>query len=372
MKHPSQEDLLGYVLGALEAQQQREVQQLIDSDPQLEEELLKIKASLQPLDHLDPPAGPPPGLARRTCEMVASLDKTGRADLVAQSFSAGAPDRMAGFGPSIPVAAIEEPEIPAEEDATLSPAADPHSSTVGGWSMSDLLVAVAAMAVLVSILLPAISYSRYQARVSSCQNNMRSLGAAMLSFSSSDPSGHFPSATLEGNLAASGIYAPILKESGLVENDSVFSCPGRVEDQPVFIPSVSEVESAVGPRLIYLHHTMGGHYGYTMGYVDESGLRAPVNLGRGNLILLSDMPSRDLDRRRSGNHEAKGQNLLFEDGRVEFVPGFAWVNDPIFENDYGVVAPGVNQNDNVIAPSHLGPNHHFNGLEPGMSYGKVN
>ena len=194
----------------------------------------------------------------------------------------------------------------------------------------------------------------------------------MLSFSSNDPSGQFPSASLEGNLAASGVYAPILKESGLVENDSVFSCPGRADVQPVFIPTISEVRAATGPRLVYLHHTMGGHYGYTMGYMDESGHRTPTNVGRGNLILLADMPSRDLERRRSNNHEANGQNLLFEDGRVEFVPGFAWANDPIFENDYGIVAPGANQNDNVIAPSHLGPHLHFNGIDPGMSYGKVN
>ena len=70
MKQPSQEELLGYVLGALDAQEQRNVQQLIDQNPELEEQLLEIKNSLLPLDCLDT-SGPRPGLARRTCEMVA-------------------------------------------------------------------------------------------------------------------------------------------------------------------------------------------------------------------------------------------------------------------------------------------------------------
>lgn len=71
MKHPSQEDLLGYVLGALDAPEHREIQQLIDQNPEIEEELLRIKSSLLPLDELDSGKSRP-GLARRTCEAVAA------------------------------------------------------------------------------------------------------------------------------------------------------------------------------------------------------------------------------------------------------------------------------------------------------------
>ena len=71
MKNPSQEDLVGYVLGALDATEQRQVQAMIDNDPALEEQLLEIKNSLLPLEAIDSPTGPPVGLARRTCEAVA-------------------------------------------------------------------------------------------------------------------------------------------------------------------------------------------------------------------------------------------------------------------------------------------------------------
>ena len=70
MKNPSQENLLGYVLGALDAQEQRDIQQTIDANPEIEEQLIKIKGDLLPLDCLDSSA-PQPGLARRTLESVA-------------------------------------------------------------------------------------------------------------------------------------------------------------------------------------------------------------------------------------------------------------------------------------------------------------
>ena len=53
MNDPSQEDLLGYVLGALDAQEQRDLQRQIDNDPSLEESLLDLKAALVPLDCMD-------------------------------------------------------------------------------------------------------------------------------------------------------------------------------------------------------------------------------------------------------------------------------------------------------------------------------
>ena len=70
-----QEELLGYVLGALDAPEERNIRQKIESDPSLQEEVNKLQASILPLDHLDNPLGSRPGLARRTCEWVAAATK---------------------------------------------------------------------------------------------------------------------------------------------------------------------------------------------------------------------------------------------------------------------------------------------------------
>ena len=72
MKEPTQEDLLGYVLGALDADQQKELEQKIEQDPQLDEKLLDVKSQIAPLELISEPTGMRPGLARRTIEMVAS------------------------------------------------------------------------------------------------------------------------------------------------------------------------------------------------------------------------------------------------------------------------------------------------------------
>ena len=52
-----QEELLGYVLGALDAPEERNIRQKIESDPSLQEEVNKLQASILPLDHLDNPLG---------------------------------------------------------------------------------------------------------------------------------------------------------------------------------------------------------------------------------------------------------------------------------------------------------------------------
>ena len=57
VNNPSQEDLLGFVLGALDADQQQQVQQLIDQDPDLEEQLLDLKSALAPLELIDTVSG---------------------------------------------------------------------------------------------------------------------------------------------------------------------------------------------------------------------------------------------------------------------------------------------------------------------------
>ena len=342
MKHPSQEDLLGYVLGALDAQEQREVQRLIDADPELEERLLEIKSSLAPLDCLDGGASPRPGLARRTSEMVACYQKRLEQEqrehhpITDQVFAEASRAKESPFTESNLVERVSRP---------------------GSWSLSDMLVGVAAAAVLAAILLPAVSYTRFQSRVVACQNNLRCLGSAMLTYSANNQRGEFPKIPKAGNSAVNGFYTVSLKEAGLIEDDSVVLCSGRTEcnEMPFCIPTKQQFEEASGCRLEYLRKTAGGHYGYTLGYTENNQYHCPSNQGRASFVLLSDMPSQNLEGRRSRNHGGRGQNLLFEDGRVEFVRGHAYGEDPIFENDRGIVAPGAHSGDNVIAPNHLSP-----------------
>ena len=72
MNTPTREDLLGFVLGALEAQEHQRVADCVNTHPDLQLELQRIKAQIAPLEWCrQPTAGFPVGLARRTCEIVA-------------------------------------------------------------------------------------------------------------------------------------------------------------------------------------------------------------------------------------------------------------------------------------------------------------
>lgn len=364
MKHPSQEDLLGYVLGALDAQEQRDVQQLIDADPELEEKLLEIRSALGPLDLLDGAAGPRPGLARRTSELVASIQKQLEPDEMTGSVAHPITERL------IAEVTFQKPALtgrgPNEKAAVPASSHQPLMSDSSGlermirptsWSLSDMLVGVAAVAVLAAILLPAISYSRFNSQITACQNNLCGLGSALMAFSDMNPKGEFPRIPDCPNLRASGSYAPQLKDAGLIENDEMVLCAGKESGcNRVFrIPTCEQVQRASGCQVEAYKHTMGGDYGFSLGYMENNQYHCPSNRGRAHFVLLADMPSQNLTGHRSANHCGRGQNCLFEDGHIEFVTGFSYGEDPIFINDRGIVEVGVHSDDSVIASSHIAP-----------------
>ena len=380
MNPSSQDDLLGYLLGALDAQEQRDLQQKIDDNPALEETLLDLKAAIGPLDCLDT-KGYRPGLARRTCEAVANWDTESAASRLAFldqneiDWEEGC-ELQPNQTPA-PAAAVEPSEHNTntvaevatagnsitEDSASVIASADtePQLNTLAGgsefeissWSMRDMLVGVAALAVLAGLLFPALNYSRNQGRLAACQNNLRQVGMAFMDYSSIHEGG-FIAIPDQGNLAASGCYGPILKDAGLLKNDSLLACAGLVDVAPVVIPSVEQVEAAeTETQRSHYRKTMGGHFGYSMGFQDGDRYQAP-RAGIADVVLLADQPSNRSDR-QSLNHGGDGQNCLFGDGRVMFVSGPAYGEDLVYENDRGIVAPGTHALDSVIGPSHLSP-----------------
>jgi hypothetical protein len=355
VKTPSQEDLLGYVLGALDAQEHRDVQQLIDQNPEIEEQLLHLKNAVLPLDCLDS-SGQPPGLARRTCEFVAGWDHSPRASELAESKEEKSTyDRQASLAAMIDNAV--QADGPQKPIARLRSTVSQRMLHPKSWSVPDVLVGMALIAIMAGLLFPTISYTRHNSRIVGCQNNMSQVGVALMNFSSAHD-GQFVPIPRNGRLASVGSFGPILKDAGFVIDDSVFSCAGVAANlPPVHIPSCDQIRNARDDDEInHLRRTQSGHFGYTMGHVIDDQYHAPRNTGRSNVVLVADQPS-CLPGRISTNHGGKGQNCLFGDGRVAYVVGSAYGDDAIFENDYGVVGPGSSPFDNVIAASHLSLDH---------------
>jgi hypothetical protein len=320
MNEPSREQLLGYLLGALDAADHEQVEAEIDHDPQLRADLDRLSACVRRMGldseprHYDPPAG----LAERTCQFVAVQTE-----------------------PLVTRAAALSSYYGAEQQRRMS------------WY--DWVTAAAVLIIAASLFFPAVSHSRFQAQIASCQNHLRLIGQAMHEFSESQPDGSFPGPAADGNRAAAGVVASLLVANQFADSP-MFLCPGsqerrRVADFRVALPE--ELDAATGPELAAMQRTMGGDYGYSLGYVVDGKLQPPQNLRRGQFVLVADAPSDMQMNRVSFNHCGRGQNVLYEDGHVQFIkqiPNPQLTDDP-YHNREGWVSAGLDREDAVLGAS---------------------
>ncbi len=310
------EQLLGYLLGALEPTEHEMVEARLADDPALQEDLMRLRDKVAPLaaddEHED--YEPPVGLAARTCNFVAAR--------------AGQPPQPA---------------------ADLVPA--------GSWRLQDLLVAGGICIAASLLVFPAISHSQFKARLTACQNNLREIGTALTHYSQAHK-GYFPLVPQQGKLAVAGAYAPMLREAGFLEDPAHLICPESplAQQRDYNLPSMEEIEAAPAKRLPRLHCRLGGSYGYSLGYVLNGGYHGHRNRGRSHFALMADAPDDEISG-RSGNHGACGQNVLFEDMHVGFLKScrLRECDDHIYVNTHGIVGAGIGPDDAVIGRSSAPP-----------------
>ena len=232
----------------------------------------------------------------------------------------------------------------------------PHSSS--RLNRADAGVAAVIFVIAGLLVLPAINGMHFQARVTACQDNLRQVGQALTDYSHKNHD-VFPVVPAKGKLAAAGIYAPILTQDGFLTEPTAVLCPDspQAQEEGFQVPSLAELKSAVGQKLSRIQQKMGGSYGYCLGYFDHGVYQPTRNLNRDYFAIMADAPGDDRPDHQSDNHGGLGQNVLFEDGHVEFCctthPGSGI--DDIYFNDNNEVAAGLHRDDSVIAPSGTAP-----------------
>lgn len=317
MNRPSSEQLLGYLLQALSPPELEQVESELQSNADLRAELEQLESCLNHVGLRGEPElfAPPPGLAERTCQFVAAQAPVG----------------------VVPRERMTAPAIERERR----------------YSWSDLITMAAVFVAALSFFLPAVSFSRFQSQIASCQNQLRLIGFGMHGFSELQPDHSFPGPEADGPRAAAGVVAPTLVSHQLA-NPRSFLCPSSSTRKEAFqVPSLEVLDQATRADLLAMHRTMGGDFGFNMGFVQNGRLQRPRDARRSGYVLVGDAPSNSRPHRTSSNHQGRGQNILYEDGHIHFLPQLPnsqLLDDP-YHNREGWIAAGVDSNDAVLGAS---------------------
>lgn len=331
------DQLVRYLLGELNLQEQEQLEAQLRDSPDLRRELEYLRSCMSgsgagdECDFEQPAASESPrGLAERTLGQICG----------------------------------DEPCAKRERSAAeISAAYDPPAGSPS-WSLADLTVAGGVFLAISLLFLPALRQSRDAARRTDCANNLRQLGFMMTSFADRH-GGVFPTALEHQN---AGIFTVYLVESGEAEPDELArvlicrSSPladdiarGRVY---IRVPSMAEFEESVAKQRCLMKRLMSGSYAGPMGYIEGERYFPIRNEHSRQKAIVADAPSQQLGNQMSANHGGCSQNVLYQDGHVGYQKKCSLPEDQrdaIYLNNAGLEAAGLDRDDTVLGRSEATP-----------------
>lgn len=309
------ENLVGYLLNALDESTQRQVEEYLRSEPGAQRRLDLLRRTLKPLeldrDQIEPPAG----LAERTVARARTRSRE----------------------------IIMIPAPPARSAA--------HAAW---WHRSDVLVAAGLLICVVGLGAPGLYRLRsfYQNR-SECSDNMRVMHQALVGYADNH-GGNLPQVEDRPRRNMAGVFVPTLNDAGVMTPGVNVRCAsnGRPTQQTLTLTDLDQMSQDD-----FDHHAqrLSGCYAYTLGYRDAQGRLHGYRIDDPDDIpILADKPLVTADgvRGNSPNH-ASGQNILYIGGNVRFTkdPAAGIENDHIYLNRLHKVAAGVDRDDAVLGTS---------------------
>lgn len=343
------DQLVRYLLGELNSQEQEQLEAALRDSPELRREFEHLKKCLPGPEDCDPdrfdeepledddfdrpaPVGAGSGLAERTL------------------------DKICGNGPC-----HERPHTAAE----ITAAYDAPTGTPS-WSLADLTVAGGVFLAISMLFVPAVRQSRDASRRTDCVNNLRQLHTMLVSYSGVH-GGFFPTAARHEN---AGMFAVYLGEDGYGSQEELarlLVCRASpVADDiahkriTVRVPTLCELEAATAKERCFWKRMMSPSYAYRIGYVEDGQYFAIRNSNSCHKALMADNPRR-CKRAAGANLQSDhhgGQNVLFEDGHVDFLHDCcvsAKHQDLIYLNNADQEAAGLGRDDVVLGRSELVP-----------------
>jgi prepilin-type processing-associated H-X9-DG protein len=321
------ENLVGYLLDALEPDERRKVEMYLRANPEARQRLQRVRKGLEPLEADLQPIDPPRDLWVRTLARVA------------------------------------EHQCRPLPSAPLPPRSRAVPAQRGWWRRADVLVAASLLFGILLLLPYGVNHLRYIHNITACQNNLRAFYAALTDYSDRHQ-GKFPDvATPPAPYNVAGMFVPMLHQSGARLDQVFVSCPSNGRYRPSSL-ALEDALAMSGEEFLRLAPTLAGCYAYSLGYHDATGYhglrldpREPHNV---SLAILADRPPRDVGQgnpANSPNHSGKGQNVLFVDGHCAWcITRMVGVDrDDIYLNHDNMVAAGLNCEDVVLGTSDAHP-----------------
>jgi prepilin-type N-terminal cleavage/methylation domain-containing protein len=186
-------------------------------------------------------------------------------------------------------------------DNEVSPAARAHRSH-GGFTLVELLVVIGIIAVLVSILLPALGRGREAARRAICMSNLRQIGGAIIAFHADNK--HLPGPVIPvvldpATAADTTKLTPFLRDRNLT-NPKLMAKYVGTNTEAWFCPSNDDVRRSGTPH-------SGTYAGQVLGYSykinNQSSTEVPYFFGSWNTTATPEQaePKRLSDVKLPGN-----------------------------------------------------------------------
>jgi prepilin-type processing-associated H-X9-DG protein len=320
------ENLIGYLLKALDADEQREVEKYLREHPEAQRRLDQLR---QKVDLLARDAGdgePPAGLWVHTLARVAE-----------------------------------------QKCRTALPSAPPAAArtNVGGkptwWRRSDVLVAAALLVLVGGLGVVWLGGVGRNKQVVECANNLHQFDMALEAYADTH-NGQYPWVGSERPKNFAGSFVPALNEARAMPPGLSVSCPGDLPKSPSSV-TFAELDRMNRDDFNHETQTLAGCYAYSLGYQEpsRSGLYGLTKSMDGRLPLMADAPACENGNKvldgNSSNHGGKGQNVLFIDGSVKFLTTRELSpDDDIYLNADHKVAAGRGPRDIVLGRSDAVPN----------------
>lgn len=187
-----------------------------------------------------------------------------------------------------------------------------NTNRKSAFTLIELLVVIAIIGILAGILIPAALRGVEMARRSSCANNLKGIGTALLNYAP-EHRGNLPAGDNLGDIAKE------LHEGGYLTDLSLWHCSSDKKDDSGTASVVTAVDGFDSSRnCSYLYVS-----GYNLLATGEIPAQAPLAMDESNRSDSGmNLPSLEKD----DNHGDSVRNVLYLDGHVTLLKGDDAVN----------------------------------------------